>query len=81
MSNKSNLLQSYEEFARSIYQKTGINDEIEIIVPKAHYMMLLQELSDSPFSLDEPRNYPYFLKIFTSILTVRITYNYCHDLK
>lgn len=78
---KRNLFESYEDFARSIYQKTGLNGEIEVIVPKAHYSMLLEELSHSPFCLDEPKNSPYFLKVRTSVLTFKIKYNDFSDLK
>ena len=78
---KRNLFESYEDFARSIDQKTGLNGEIEVIVPKAHYMILLEELSDSPFGLDEPKNYPYFLKVITNVLTLKIKYIDFSDLK
>ena len=76
MSKTSNLLQSYEDFARSIYQKTGINDEIEIIVPKAHYMKLLNEMTQDPFHLSVADTCPVELKIMSSVLTFRISYKY-----
>lgn len=66
------LFEIYEKFGRDIYEKTGSNEEIEIIVPKAHYSMLMQEFGPNRLQYVEPVKIPHFVKIFTSRMTIRI---------
>lgn len=72
----SSLFEIYEDFARSIYEKTGCNEEIEIIVPKSHYIKLVSEMIKDHFHSSVAKKYPAELKILTTFLTFKITYNY-----
>lgn len=83
MENKRNLFQCYEDFARNIYKETGCNESIKMILPKAHYDQLVNEMLEDPFltPLDAfhksvAQKYPVEFKILTGPLTFIITRNY-----
>lgn len=80
MKKEKTLLQVYENFARSIYQVTGLNDSIEIILPKDHFIRLVMEMTDDPFEVSIAEKCPVEVKILTSSLTFKIKYNYFSEL-
>ena len=81
MKKEKTLLQVYEDFARSIYQVTGLNDPIEMILPKDHFIRLVMEMTDDPFEVSIAEKCPVEVKILTSNLTFKIKYNYFSELK
>lgn len=76
MENKRNLFKCYEVFARNIYKETGCNESIKMILPKAHYDQLVNEMVEDPFHVSIAQKYPVEFKILTGPLTFIITHNY-----